>query len=348
MTYRAPWACTLRTVLRRSAYVQRFLLYIWAILSGPETSLYEHSDTQVDLLTTSKLGGPQNTSASSPSSPPIRFIFTILECQRWWMGLDWTAALLPGERPSWCSLSHQPILPPSAFSLPPPTSVFLPAPKGKRVKRTATWRWEEIEWGLLINKDGTGVKRVERKPPGLEEEEGGSRIATKAASMLKERTASISSATEVTAGKDDRDLGTGAKNAAGTEQELREDLHTDVDGWIYGDNKWEAASAKGGMGKYTRYRRWTRIAVLEETVEEVGPGELGILKDTVDHPKSTNEERPLEESPRSRLKEKSPIKVPDSPDKHLESSENRGGGEEKGSALRERLKSAVKGVKNIS
>jgi hypothetical protein len=28
--------------------------------------------------------------------------------------------------------------------------------------------------------------------------------------------------------------------------------------------------------QYTRYRRWTRIAVLTETVEEVGPGPLGV------------------------------------------------------------------------
>lgn len=36
------------------------------------------------------------------------------------------------------------------------------------------------------------------------------------------------------------------------------------------------------MGKYTRFRRWTRIAVLSETVELVGPGELGILRDSTE------------------------------------------------------------------
>ena len=59
-----------------------------------------------------------------------------------------------------------------------------------------------------------------------------------------------------------------------------DDILTDTDGWVYGDNKWEAPSSKGGMGKYTRYRRWTRIAILTETVELVGPGEFGVVRDS--------------------------------------------------------------------
>jgi len=59
-----------------------------------------------------------------------------------------------------------------------------------------------------------------------------------------------------------------------------DDIVTDPEGWVYGDNKWEGASGKGGMGKYTRYRRWTRIAILTETVELVGPGEFGVLRDS--------------------------------------------------------------------
>ena len=31
-----------------------------------------------------------------------------------------------------------------------------------------------------------------------------------------------------------------------------EDEVTDADGWVYGDNKWESRSAKGGMGKASR------------------------------------------------------------------------------------------------
>ncbi|KAF8504006.1 Peroxin/Dysferlin domain-containing protein [Gautieria morchelliformis] len=330
ITYRAPWACTLRTVLGRSAYVQRCLLYVWSIVSGSEDSLLHH--LKAGSPTTSRIGR-KRTAFSSHASPPIRFNFTILECQRWWMGLDWTAALLPGERPSWCSVSHQPVPPPSAFSLPPPTSVFLPAPNGKRVKRTATWRWEDGEWGLLINSDGAGVKRVEKKPPGLEEEEGGSRIA-RAANMLKERTATMGSASEASAGKDDKEAT--CATGTGTEQELGEELRTDTDGWIYGDNKWEAASAKGGLGKYTRYRRWTRIAVLEETVEDTGPGELGTFNHTVDQTKPAHKKKLAEEHPLPDGQEKSDTRASGSPTKEH--------GGHSAPPLRERLKSAVKRV----
>ncbi|KAG8765130.1 hypothetical protein FRC15_007214, partial [Serendipita sp. 397] len=48
-----------------------------------------------------------------------------------------------------------------------------------------------------------------------------------------------------------------------------ENEFTDQDGWIYGDNKWENTSAKGGIGKFTRFRRWCRVAILEEEEESV-------------------------------------------------------------------------------
>ena len=162
--------------------------------------------------------------------------------------------------------------------------------------------------------------------------------------MLKERSASIGSASEMTAGKDDRDSGTGTSVGPGMGQELGMELPTDADGWIYGDNKWEAASAKGGMGKYTRYRRWTRIAVLEETVEVVGPGELGIVRDAVDHSKSTNVGHDGEKAAQIR-KEESITVVPDSP-KSRDLPDSRESGEEKGSALRQRLRSAVASVRS--
>jgi len=52
-------------------------------------------------------------------------------------------------------------------------------------------------------------------------------------------------------------------------QELEEDESelTDQDGWTYCDNQWKGANNKGGLGKYTRYRKWTRLAILTEYVE---------------------------------------------------------------------------------
>ncbi|KDR75400.1 hypothetical protein GALMADRAFT_30439, partial [Galerina marginata CBS 339.88] len=100
----------------------------------------------------------------------LRFLFTIYENQRWWMGLDWTAALLPGERPSWCSDSQHPLSPPNAFNLPENTTVYLSDEKGGRLRRTATWKWEEPEWRVVVHKDGSGLSRVERPLPSLKDD----------------------------------------------------------------------------------------------------------------------------------------------------------------------------------
>ena len=35
------------------------------------------------------------------SEEDVEVQFTVFENQRWWVGLDWTHALLPGERASW-------------------------------------------------------------------------------------------------------------------------------------------------------------------------------------------------------------------------------------------------------
>lgn len=32
---------------------------------------------------------------------PIAFRFEVIENQRWWLALDWTATLAPGDRPVW-------------------------------------------------------------------------------------------------------------------------------------------------------------------------------------------------------------------------------------------------------
>src|ERR1700761_9080450 len=69
------------------------------------------------------------------------------------MGLDWTAALLPTERPSWSSNNLRAASPPSAYGLPPSSTSYIRHPRDNklRLERKATWRWEESEWKVLIN-----------------------------------------------------------------------------------------------------------------------------------------------------------------------------------------------------
>ncbi|KAH9038714.1 integral peroxisomal membrane peroxin-domain-containing protein [Lactarius pseudohatsudake] len=232
LTYRAPFARLLRAALWRSAFVRWALYRSWAVLSGiPMPS----------SIPSPALGAAANTTIAAK----FRFAFMVYENQRWWMGLDWTAALLPGERPSWCSASQAPLSPPAAFALPAPTTVFLPVDgvPDAREKRTATWTWAEPEWQVIVHRDGEPSTAVD-----------------------------------------------GVENLG----------ETDADGWVYGDNKWESHSSKGGIGKYTRHRRWTRVAFLTETTERVGPGPTGVSREDGDL-------RPLDTLPNGDSKEKQKI-----------------------------------------
>ncbi|KAI0708171.1 integral peroxisomal membrane peroxin-domain-containing protein [Cerioporus squamosus] len=266
-TWRARWTSVLRGALWRSAHIR------WASLS----------DAQLASV---------SASAQAPQGTSMRFLFTVYENQRWWMGLDWTAALLPGERPSWCSASQQPAAPPSAFALPAATTVYTLAPDGKhRLKRTAKWRWEESEWRVVVHTEGSGTSRVERTLPSAKEESAAAASASRLLKAAGKMRAPSVDVTEKKGGDKDHDshktdvdggdhAGAVDGHAHGSDEgDEDEEPLTDPDGWVYADNKWEGASNKGGMGKYTRYRRWTRIAVLTEIVEVVEPGELGIRRD---------------------------------------------------------------------
>jgi hypothetical protein len=128
------------------------------------------------------------------------------------------------------------VSPPNAFILPEPTAVYLSDGSGARVKRTATWEWEEPEWRVLVRKDGGELNRVERPlPSGKEETFNGSRLL-KAAGKMKE--------SNVLGNGDDDTI------AQHVHEPSEEDhITTDADGWVYGDNKWEGLTSKGGMGK---------------------------------------------------------------------------------------------------
>jgi len=185
LTYRAPFARLLRAALWRSAFVRWAVYRSWAELTG----LPIPSQTPAPTANATQ-------SANTTVTAQLRFAFTVYENQRWWMGLDWTAALLPGERPSWCSASQAPLPPPVAFALPAPTTAFLSIDgvPDAREQRMATWTWAEPEWRVVVRRDG--------EPP-VDTEDGE---------------------------KDDAE-------------------ETDADGWVYGDNKWESHSGKGGLGK---------------------------------------------------------------------------------------------------
>lgn len=225
LIYSAPWARVLSSVLWRSALFRQLCYRLRAVLTGQPPPKYSVSY-------------PAAVSSSPQPASSLRFLFTVYENQRWWMGLDWTAALLPGERPSWCSPALHPVSPPNAFTLPDPTTIYLPSKDGKsRIKRTAVWKWLEPEWTLLVRKEGSSLSRIPCTPPPVDEPTSlnpssssgtGTRLLKAAASKFKESSSS-----------DPEEDATGPL--------------TDPDGWVYGDNKWEGQSHRGGLGKVSSH-----------------------------------------------------------------------------------------------
>ncbi|OAX40855.1 hypothetical protein K503DRAFT_736777 [Rhizopogon vinicolor AM-OR11-026] len=278
MVHRARWAKHARASITRSAHIRWAFYRLYAFVSGvplPPPASPSPLETSTKIRPASVLADD-----SPKPSPPLRFLFTVYENQRWWMGLDWTAALLPNERPSWCSSSLAPSPPPAAFPLPATTAAYVAVGKNGRAKRIARWSWEEPEWRVVVRKEGhEGVWRVEKTPP--KDKEGAEDTGT-AARMLRaargrERSSSSSGPTESPEQISEQHSSDPFIDPASEDEAV-----TDPDGWLYGDNKWEGASSKGGMGKYTRFRRWTRIALLTERIELVGPGELGVVRDSTE------------------------------------------------------------------
>lgn len=232
LTWKAPWAFAARQELWNSAWFRWSVYHIWSFISGQPPPL--PSQPYPTAVKSKTETGPEP--GETTPAEPMRFLFTIYENQRWWMGLDWTAALLPQERPAWSTASEEPVSPPSAFILPPPTTVYLPHEKG-RAKHTATWTWEEDEWKVLRKLEGSSTSRVERPLPSLKEEVHGSRLL-KVAGKVKDV-------------KDAAQIGHEKKDKEKEEEEHSEsgESLTDTDGWIYAGNKWEGSSGKGSMGK---------------------------------------------------------------------------------------------------
>lgn len=279
LTYRAPWAISTRRIVTRSAYLRALWRYIINWVSGNYTipitrPIRSMSRRQTDKKAEEPTNAPTNTVNKHA------FMFTVLENQRWWVGIDWTAALLPSERPSWCApitpgslsstqgpnqLVFHALPPPASFPLPPSTSVTLPSPSGKGfIKKTAKWKWEDdSEWEVIVHKEGEDKIRKLRPPLKAshpEEDNKGQLLAKAAGKISANPSPTTSSFAEHEAGTSGKPL----LPSAHPENEF-----TDQDGWIYGDNKWENLAGKAGMGKFTRFRRWCRVAILEETEESV-------------------------------------------------------------------------------
>lgn len=126
------------------------------------------------------------------------------------------------------------------------------------LKRTAVWHWEEAEWKVLVKKEG-GSRRVEKELPFSSKDDPNSSASpsrmAKAKEKIKEATQSLKPSNDEDV-KDSEVLLPKAEeqkqaneNEETNDADDAEDVATDNDGWIYGDNQWKALSNKGGLGK---------------------------------------------------------------------------------------------------
>lgn len=248
-----------------------------------------------------KVGDDEDVHAPADrAGNPIYFKFELHENQRWWMGLDWTSALLPQERPSWCDGHLLPVSPPVAFQLPPPSSIDLPAPTQNdpngMVRRTATWRWLDDDWSV-VRKSGKeeAISPVSSRPASAVFATGDDTSSVRAPSVVEQtlqkslgklKGVSIPGANPTSPikatgeprgrkGSESTDVSDDGHHSSsevtGTIPPV--DAETDSEGWVYGDNKWENMKASGGLGKFTRRRRWQRRAVCTETVHRISEPE---------------------------------------------------------------------------
>ncbi len=136
ITWRAPWAVTIRNILLNNGWVMYTARRAWHAITG--------SSLPVEPIRKEATAKDSTTAAATTSTflphgiPPassLSFKFTVHENQRWWMGIDWTAALLPNERASWTSgpPTLRPLPPPMNIPLPPTKVVYLPVPNDDTV-----------------------------------------------------------------------------------------------------------------------------------------------------------------------------------------------------------------------
>lgn len=242
LVWRADWASTVRASLWRSSWFRVGLRRTWTLLTG---------QTDPPVLSQASTIQVENAGRS------MRFLISIQENQRWWVGLDWTSALVPGERPAWCSATLESLPPPSNFTLAEATCVFIGDGKGGLVKRTASWAWEEEEWKVIVRKE-VGTRRVEKELPVLKEDtsEHANRLG-RAKQKVYEATTKLKKSQEGDSG-DGEVMPMSAASSTDSESHQDDDVshagdkdecYTDNDGWVYGDNKWKATSSSGGLGK---------------------------------------------------------------------------------------------------
>ncbi|GAA5907815.1 uncharacterized protein JCM6883_001902 [Sporobolomyces salmoneus] len=231
-------------------------------------------ESGVDSVTT------REVEESKEVEEDVEVQFTVFENQRWWVGLDWTHALLPGERASWTDPSSNPSNPPSSFILPPAQITYLPSPTSSdpnsRLKKTTSWKWLDPEWKVLRESLPSVVLPVSvpgplESPPSPIPASTSTTASSIFSSLPSPPSNLLSSSLSQSSAPTLQPTSFSSPASLISDQNSRlfESWSVDGEGWQYGDNHFEKMGPKGGLGKYTRRRAWVRRAGLVETTERV-------------------------------------------------------------------------------
>ncbi|KAK4057516.1 hypothetical protein OIO90_001585 [Microbotryomycetes sp. JL221] len=310
--WNAPFFRTLRVLLWRSAAMRWFCRLLIGVASGGKGVGKELARTRSGVGIPGLFGSKKKDKRNQIQEKPVKVVgggttkedqdadegedvqvqFVVFENQRWWVGLDWTHALLPGERASWTDPALNPANPPTSFVLPPPSVTYTASPTrsdpNSRLKRTTEWKWLDPEWKVQRSSVATsaaaavaGGGLVKSTSMGAISSSPGANTTPAAANAGRRSSmiASTSPTATTTSTSTDADAhplpgheGTllqGMTRDAVGDENLFVHWLVDDEGWQYGDNHFEKMGPKGGLGKYTRRRAWVRRAGLVERCERV-------------------------------------------------------------------------------
>ncbi|KDN53232.1 hypothetical protein K437DRAFT_265892 [Tilletiaria anomala UBC 951] len=249
-------------------------------LPTPQLRTAELATTDAVAMAGTAAAGTNGAEKKIERHEDVVYQFSIFENQRWWVGLDWTAALLPQERPSWADEQNNPVSPPPSFSLPPAKLTLTPTPTTANprahTRRLVKWQWIDPEWtvagaGFITAAEGIASPNSASLSASLtsnwSESLRGRFGRSGGAGPAGSPPTSPTKAANAGSSAQTLDALSTFTGSAGEDGSGADTLNVDPDGWQYGDNAWDKMSKKAGLGRYTRRRRWVRRAALVEVVE---------------------------------------------------------------------------------
>lgn len=133
----------LRSVLWRIPLVRLLVFIITGIDRTSPSSCKSRKNKAIAIAGELKTSESDANSISSESSQEIEYTFELYENQRHWLGIGWTANLLPEERAAWTDSLLNEAASIDTFKLPDASGTGM------------SWAWVDSQWMLDVAGDGS-------------------------------------------------------------------------------------------------------------------------------------------------------------------------------------------------